>query len=233
MYDKEGNRFVDLELRLKEIEDKFIQLRDNILQKHQTLRPEDKKTIALFAATMYARTKRQKREEKLLWQDYISFINSLPSEISLLIKQMPEYKQVVEVNIEQPMPYHLFHFVNITSQYLYQMNCAIYETSIRPGLITCDNPCLWIDPTILDPAIPKTFFGVGSPNLNILMPISPKQYIILERNGHDGYVYLDATPEIEENVIDPLNSIIAANCDEYIVVSQEILKECWFDLVKD
>jgi len=229
VYDSNGNRVLELEHKLDEIESNFIKLRNKKLQNHIALTPEDRKIIALFISTMFARTKHQKEEGQQIWKDYLVFIDSLPQKLSSLIKQTEEYKQVQSLHLEQPMPFHLFHFVNMTAPYLYLLNCAIYETKINPGLITSDNPCFWFDPAIYNPSYSFPFYGIGSPTLNILFPISPKQYLSLQRNGADGYVDLHSNPETEIELVDLMNGFTATNCDEFIVVNQKTYKEKWFD----
>ena len=227
--DSSGQRILALEHKLHEIENKFILLRNRKLQKHQPLTPQDRRNIALFIATMFARTKRQKEEGKQIWKEYLEFINSLPPELSMVIKHTEEYKQVQSVFLTQPMPYHLFHFVNMTAPYLFLLNCAIYETKTKPGLITSDNPCFWFDPAIFGSSYTFPFYGIGSPTLNILFPISPKQYLSLQRNGPDGYIELQTNPNTEIELIDLMNGFTATNCEEFIVVNQKTFKEKWFD----
>lgn len=148
VHDSKGQRILELEQKLQEIEDKFILLRKQKLQNHRPLTPGDRKTIALFVSTMYARTKRQKEDGQQIWKEYLDFINTLPFELSERIKRTEEYKQVQLMHLIQPMPNHLFHFVNMTVPYLFLLNCAIYETKTNPGLITSDNPCFWFDPAV-------------------------------------------------------------------------------------
>lgn len=229
-YDPNGNRILALEYELKVIEDKFILLRDKKLRYQKPLTPEDRKTLALFISTMFARTKRQKEDDQQIWQDYIQMVETLPPKLSTIVKNTRDYKDVIRVHKNQPMLFHLFQFVNTTAPYLFQMNCAIYETKSSPGLITSDNPCFWFDPAVYNPYTPLTYFGTGSPTLNIIFPISPKQYISLEPNGPDGYINLHTNPETEVEAIDLVNGLTATNCDEFIVVNQKTFKEKWFDV---
>ncbi|MBI4730956.1 MAG: DUF4238 domain-containing protein, partial [Chloroflexi bacterium] len=229
VYDSRGNRILELEHILKSIEDKFIVLRDKKLLHHRRLTPDDRRTIALFVATMFAGTKRQKEEDVQIWQEYLEMVETLPPAVAKKIKSTPEYKHVVEQDSKQPMPFHLFYFVNITAPYLYSMNCAIYETKTEPGLITSDNPCFWFDPSIYDSSAPITYFGIGSPTLNILFPASPKQYISLQKNGPDGYFDLSAHPDTELELVNLINGFTATNCDNFIVVKQNKYNEKWFD----
>jgi hypothetical protein len=227
VYDSYGNRILELEHRLHEIENRFISLRRNKLQLHQSLTPEDRQVIAIFISTMFARTKRHEDEQNQIWQEYLDLVETLPLGQKTLIKKTNEYMQVQEF-LKQPMPYHMFHFVNLTTPYLFKLNCAIYETDLIPGLITSDNPVLWFDPAVYNPNIPLTFFGIGSPTLNILIPISPKQYISLERNGPDGYIDLHTNPDTESELVDLMNNLTATNCDDFIVVARNTFKEQWF-----
>jgi hypothetical protein len=228
-YGPDGGRILELEHKLTEIESKFIALRDNKLKRHQPLTPEDRKDLALFVSSAYARTKRQKDDGKQIWQDYLEMVEHLPPEISQMVKSTRDYQDVIRVHKDQPMLFHLYLFVNMTARYLFFMNCAIYETVLSPGIITSDNPCFWFDPAVYDPSAPPTYYGVGSPTLWVVFPISPKQFVIFEKNGPDGYRDLHSKPEEEEAFIDRINWFTATNCDELIVVNEKTFKETWFD----
>lgn len=113
IYDAGGNRNLELERQLKDVEDRFIVLRDKKLKRHLPLTFSDRKTIALFASTIFARTKRYKEEDKQIWQDYIDLIETLPHELAERVKQTEEYKKVRDLHKDQPMPFRLFTFVNM------------------------------------------------------------------------------------------------------------------------
>ena len=53
--DESGNRNLELEEKLHEVEDDFIKVRDEVIAKKKPLQVEDRKSIALFASTLYAR----------------------------------------------------------------------------------------------------------------------------------------------------------------------------------
>jgi hypothetical protein len=227
VYDSSGNRILELEHKLKDVEDKFILLRDNKLFHRQPLTSGDRKTIALFVSTMFARTKLQRDEQKDIWQEWLDSVEKMPREALTYVKTTAQYLQVKELQ-RQPMAYHLFNFVNITAPYLHQMNCAIYEAVSTPGFITSDNPCFWFDPAIFNPRTPVSFFGIGSPTLNIILPISPTQYISLERNGFDGYAKLAPDPKEDRKMVDLGNNLTATNSHAYIVVNKNTFNESWF-----
>ncbi len=229
-YDSKNNRFLELEHKLQEVEDKFIQLRDSKIIQHIQLTENDRLTIALFVSSTFARTKRWKEDGQKIWQDYIEMVDNLPKEIANKIKASQDYKNVINVHQKQPMIFHLFNFINLTAPYLYEMNCVIYETNLESGFVTSDNPCFWFDPAIYDPKQSLTYFGIGSPTLNILLPISPRQFLSLKMKGADGYIDLHSQPEEEVDFIDSLNNFTTTNCDDYIVVNRKAFKEKWFDL---
>jgi len=228
-YDSKNNRFLELEHKLEEIEDKFIQLRDEKIKQHIQLNESDRLTIALFASSTFARTKRWKDDGQKIWQDYVKMVDNLPQDIAKKIKELQAYKDVINIHKDQPMIFHLFNFVNLATPFLYEMNCAIYETKQEPGFITSDNPCFWFDPAIYDPNKPLTYFGIGSPTLNVLLPITPNYFLSLEMKGAYGYIDLHTHPENESELVDSLNNFTATNCDNFIVVNRKTFKEKWFD----
>ena len=220
VYDDKGNRILELEHKLKEIEDKFFLLRDNKLRIHKPLSPDDRLNIALFVSSMFARTKFQKEIQTDIWKEFLDFVDKAPENISKSIKESAEYAQIKALQ-KQPMPFHLFNFVNISVQVLYKMNACIYETKDTPGFITSDNPCLWMDPAEIYPSEPKTWFGLGSRKLNIVLPISPNQCISLEAGGFDGYKQIDSE---HAKIIEEL---IVSQAQEKIVVNKQIIRESW------
>lgn len=220
VYDNNGNRILELEHKLKEIEDRFLLLRDNKLKIHEPLLPDDRLTIALFVSSMYARTKFQKDIQKEIWEELLSDLDKLPEDLANFIKESPEYNQITALH-KQPMPFNIFNFVNISAPYLYRMNTCIYEINDIPGFITSDNPCLWMDPTLLYPSEPKTWFGLGSRKLEVILPISPTQCISLMTGGFDGYREIDT--EFAKNI----EGLIVAQAQEKVVINKKIIKEGW------
>src|SRR5688500_2802939 len=158
-YDDKGNRILELEHQLKEIEDKFFLLRDNKLNIREPLLSEDRLTIAVFISSMFARTKFQKEIQIEIWEELLEYVDKAPEDISNSIKETAEYKQIKSLH-KQPMLFNIFNFVNISVPFLYQMQICIYETIDVPGFITSDNPCLWMDPPLINPLEAKTWFGL-------------------------------------------------------------------------
>ena len=93
-YDSKNNRFLELEHKLKEIEDKFIQLREEKIRRRLQLTENDRLTMALFASSAFARTKRWKEDGQRIWRDYIEMVDNLPLIIAKKIKASQAYKDV-------------------------------------------------------------------------------------------------------------------------------------------
>lgn len=220
VYDDKGNRILELEHKLKDIEDKFFLLRDNKLKMHKPLSPDDRLTIAMFASSMFARTKFQKEIQIDIWEEFLDVVDKMPEDISNSIKESAEYKQAKSLH-KQPMPFNLYNFVNISVPVLYRMNTCIYETNDAPGFITSDNPCLWMDPALIYPSEAETWFGLGSRKLNVILPISPSQCISLMASDFDGYKEID--PEYAKII----EELIISQAQEKIVVNKQIIKENW------
>ena len=154
-------------------------------------------------------------------------VENLPQSLSQTIKSRQDYQDVLRLHKDQPLLFHLTQFINNTAPYIFLLNCAIFETALSPGIITSDNPCMWFDRAILRPETQPTYYGLGSPTLNVLFPISPRQYVSFEKNGPDGYIEL--SPQVEEQQITLLNKVIVQNCGELFVVNEKVIKDEWFE----
>lgn len=225
----DGQRNLSLEHKLKEIEDKFITLRDKKLARHAILTESDRYDLAVFVSTAYARTKRQKEEGKQIWEDYLNMVENLPPTLRSQVKSTKDHQDVVRLHKDQPMLFHLYQFVNSTAPWIFLLNCAIFETRSTPGFLTSDNPCLWLDPAVFDPRIPRTYYGIGSRTLNVLFPISPHQYVSFQKNGPDGYVDLSTDPGNENEGVTLFNRLIVDFAEDRLVVNRNTILDEWFE----
>jgi hypothetical protein len=85
-----------------------------------------------------------------------------------------------------------------------------------------------MDPHVLDPGYPYKYYGLGSPTLNVLFPLSPGQYVSFATGGPDGYAELSARPDGGREQVELLNWLIASQCDDSIVASENVIKDEWF-----
>ena len=67
--------------------------------------------------------------------------------------------------------------INVVTPFLMSMQLVIMETSSASGFIASDNPCCWFDMEIVKGKSHFRSPGIGSPTIEISLPISPKQLI--------------------------------------------------------
>jgi hypothetical protein len=222
--DRHGNRILDLENRLSRIENDFFLLKKNKLFKNQQLTDEEFVSLLTFVSTAHARTKWHKESQTELWQDYEKIILQVFPEAN-----GTEFHKAITSLQSQPMPYFLFHFLQILLPTLGNMNLTIYYSDRKTGFITSDNPCLWIDPQLFDPTKPLTFYGAGSPTLNVIMPISPQRVIVLSREWPEGFFSIDDKP----GFVDEINSMMVMYSEEVVINNTNYASPYWFKAGKN
>ena len=215
--DKEGGRNVDLEKRLSGIESNFTRIRDNKLLKSQPLTDDENVQLAEFVAASYARTQYNKDVQSQIWQDYQNLL--LASNPAAADSEL--YREAEQLKI-QPMPFFITNFLNEVMNQLLVMRLTIHQTSIRPGFITSDNPVIWIDPAVFLPGAPITFFGVGSPTLNVIMPVSPNSVITISHEYPEGYYPIE-----NPKFVNVVNSMMVGFVEDVVVSNTDEIGD-WF-----
>jgi hypothetical protein len=218
VFDEYGNRDLKIEHYLHKIEDNFLAARKSIQAMHQ-LTDIEFQSIVVFIASTFARTKLQKREQEGIWSDLLLIYQGLGID-----RSMPElYKQIEKLKA-QPLPYHLTNFLNITSPFLLRMKLTIMVTSKHSGFITSDNPVLWFDPSARSTNKPLSFFGLGSTDLEIILPLSPNFLAQLTWKNSDQYISVDSQPEI----VNEINKLMVYFSDEYVILNHDQPNKYWF-----
>jgi len=67
------------------------------------------------------------------------------------------------------------------------------------------------------PIEPKTWFGLGSRNLNVMLPISPTQCISLMTGGFDGF------KDIDTELANFIEESIVSQAQEKVVINKKII----------
>jgi hypothetical protein len=204
---------------LHKIENDFLAARRSIQAKHP-ITDLEYQSIVLFIASTYARTKLQKREQKEIWSDLLNIYQRKGID-----QNMPGlYKQLENLQA-QPLPYHVTNFLNITVPVLLKMKLTVMVTSRETGFITSDNPVLWFDPSIRFTSKPISFFGLESPYLEIILPLSPNFLVQLTWNDPAQYLFVDSQPEL----VDEINKLTVYFSDEYVILDHNAPNSYWFD----
>ena len=218
-FDENGNRNLELEHYLHKIEDDFLAARKVIGEKHP-INDFEFQSIVLFIASTYVRTKLQKREQKEIWSDLLKIYQRIG-----INQSIPEiYKQIENLH-DQPLPFHISTFLNITVPVLLRMKLTIMATSSKTGFITSDNPVLWFDPSLWFMNKPISLFGLESPYIEILLPLSPNYLVQLTWNDSEQYLFVDSQPEL----VNEINKLIVYFSDEYVVMDHDEPNPYWFE----
>jgi hypothetical protein len=219
VFDEDGNRNLELEHHLHQIEDNFLAARRS-LQEKRPITDKEFQSIVLFIASTYARTELQKLEQKEIWSDLLTIYQRMGIE-----QTMPDVYKKIENLHAQPLPYHISNFLNITVPVLLRMKLTIMVTSRATGFITSDNPVLWFDPTMWFMNKLDSFFGLESPYLEIILPLSPNFLAQLTWSNPGQYLVVDSQP----GLVDEINKLMVYFSDEYVVLDHSEPNPYWFE----
>lgn len=235
----DGKRDLTLEHGLSELEDQFCALRDKKLKFRQSITPEEHIILCAFIAAMCARTKIMQAHQQEQWLGVLEKMEKMrewartatPEKKKMMAgpprsgeqkRQSLSYNEVKKV-AEEPIQHLLLPSISIETPLLCEIDFVILETDIRPGFITSDNPCVWSDPEAYKrPPFYRTP-GLMYESIEITLPISPHQAILLNRKGINGYI------SVEDNAVDNLNKKTRFNAYKHFIVNSNYKKDIWFD----
>jgi hypothetical protein len=125
---------------------------------------------------------------------------------------------------EQPMQTMLIPQITAATPLLVQLDLVVLNSGYKAGFITSDNPCVWFDPEAYKrPPFYQTP-ALLYKSIEITLPVSPRQMILLNRRRFSGHVYAP------ERAVDELNRRTRAHCADYFVSDTSSTKPIWFDL---
>jgi len=232
-----GTKDFRLERGLHDLEDLFLQIRDRKLKDSKGLTPIERILLLTFISAMHNRTKAQRDHHKAQWKEVQDMMNKMkkfyenatPEERQAAIQMVPPsdngstltYEEVQKF-AEEPMQQVLYPGIYTEVPLLYPLDMAVFNTENIPGFITSDRPCVWFDPLAYKRPPLLRAPGLMYPSIEITLPVSPNQIILLNRSGVGGYIRADDT------MVDEFNRRIRFYADEYFVVNHDIVKDIWF-----
>jgi len=236
----DGTRDLRLEHGLSGLESSFDKLRRDFLQRRRSIPSQRYLNILLFIAALHARTPVMRDHHGKFWKELLGMCEELEARMktatveekkrasfpSLSRNKDQDSISVDEVRkfAENPLQETLAPLMAAETRVLAALKGRILCTNSSPGFITSDNPVVWFDPDAYKkpPLYRSPCFA--DPKLEITMPISPTQLILLT-HGEPGLEYLDVS---DEAVLE-INRRDRFSCDKEFVVQRNFVDPRWFD----
>jgi hypothetical protein len=232
----DGERDLVLEHGLSQLEDDFARLRNSKLNKHLPLTGSDRVVICTFMAAMHARTKVNREQVRRTWERPFKMMEHVRQRLKTTTpeqqRQMVAIPHVsesadrtlsyaeVKAIVEYPLQTMLVPSITATVPLLYDLDLAVLTTTDSIGFVTSDNPCVWCDPEAYKRPPMLRAPALAYDSIEITLPVSPKQCILLNRQGFNGYKSI--SPDVA-------NKRTAVFAGESIVVRKKATRDLWFE----
>lgn len=231
----DGRRDLVLERGLAGLESEFAALRDAKLSKREKITVREHFMLCAFTTAAQARTPAQRDHLRGQWAKVLEMADRMAEWGKTAT---PEQKlaagsiargsgpslshEDVKRLVEEPMATMLLPQIQAGTPLLLRLDCAVL---VSAGLvfITSDYPCVWFDPEAYKRAPFYQQPALIYPSIEITLPVSPRQLILLNRQGLSGYV------DVPERMVDEYNRRTRFQCAEYFVSSSCATKPIWFD----
>lgn len=235
----EGTRDLAIEDGLAQLEGKFAAIRNMKLNRHRELNNEEWVYLCAFIAAMHARTPTMREHQRSQWSGPLEIMDDIAEKMkTATVEQKRSMSRIsnsgssdknpsltheqVRALVEEPLQHSVFPMIKAETPLLAKLQCTIFTTESSPGFITTDHPVVWFDPEAhLRPPMYRDV-GIMHPTIEITMPLSPKQCIVLHRRTAGGYL------EVSDDVVVQINRRNIHYADKKFIVNQHFSDENWF-----
>lgn len=237
---QDGSRDLRLEHGFQQLEDKFTRIRNMTLAHRCWPDAEQIAYLHAFIATAQARTQANRDHHRQQWgrirermeEFQKSFEAASPEKQKAFAAMQPPRSsdsgpgmtlEDVKRYEELPIQSMIAPVVETVMRCFARMHMAVLCTDDPLGFITSDHPCTWFDPESYK--LPPFYrgAGLGSPTVEVTLPVSPSQCILISHHESlQGYV------DIPTRVLDELNHRHAGHSNESIVSQRNEVRQFWF-----
>ncbi len=231
----DGGRDLVLERGLAGLESEFAAVRDAKLSKREKITVREHVMLCAFIAAARARTPAQRDHLGGQWSKILERMERIkewaktatPEQMraasSIASGSGPSlgYDDVKRL-AEKPMQTMLGPVVEEVTFLLMPLDFLVL-VSVGSAFITSDHPCVWFDPEGYKRPPMYQAPALIYESIEITLPVSPRQLILLNRRGLSGYF------DAPERVIDEYNRRTRFHCTEYFVTDSNATKAVWFD----
>ena len=234
----EGDRNLTVEHGLSEIESRFAGIRIRRLNFSQELPDEERFTLCLFVAALHMRTPAQLDHLTGFWERVLKMMNQMKESLD---KASPEKRaqmvrasslgsssgkgasmEQVQAAVDERVKHIMVPALITEAKLLPTLDMAILQTDSELGFITSDSPVVWFDPEAYKRPPMHQVPALMYETIEITMPISPSQMLLLNRGGQSGYV------EVAQETVDELNRRTRFHAHANFVVRKDATKDVWF-----
>jgi hypothetical protein len=231
----DGGRDLTLEHGLAGLESEFVRIRDSSLANMQMISPVDHVLLCAFMAAAHARTPAQRDHLGGQWATLLEKMDRMREWAKTAT---PEQKRLaapldrtprsslsyddVKTFAKTPMQTMLPTIVRTEAPLLARLDFLVLTSSVG-GFITSDSPCVRYDPEAYRRPPLYQAPALMYESIEISLPVSPRQLIVLNRRGLSGY------GEVRESIVDEFNRRTRFYCSEYFVNNVNQTKPVWFD----
>ena len=232
----DGKRDLVFEHGLNQLETEFVKIRRTKLGKLSSLDVVEHMKICAFVGAMKVRTPAMRDHHKKQWGEALEMMEDMKewAQTATVEEKIQassissggsgkgfNYEQVKSMH-ENPLQETLLPMIGTMAHLLSKQDFAILYTSDKPGFITSDEPCVWYDPEAYKRPPMFRSPGLWSKTLEIILPISPEQCLLLNRFGMKGYI---PAPQL---LVDELNKRVINYSKNHFIVRSKTKKEAWF-----
>lgn len=232
-----GERDLSTEHHLSRIESDFARLRARTLEKRKEPSAKELATMAFFVAGMRSRSPREFERVNSFWKQVVRVGDNLKRQIERASKEERERLtriqplrgekdrsfslEVAREIAEWPIVVTLPQSIAAEAPILAKMAVAILTVPTDgPPLISSDAPISWWVPGAAErPRI--TGVGLGEKDVELTMPISPRQSLLFTNKSLPRYVDVDADGAVE------LNARTLSHCKEVWIANSPDLSLDW------
>ena len=232
----DGERDLVLEHGLAGLESEFVAVRDAKLARREKITGREHAMLCAFIAAAQPRTPTFRDHLAGQWAKVLEDMDQM---MDWAKTATPEQKRAasliahgsgpslgyedVKLLAEKPMQNMLVPMIQQVAPLLTRLDFMVL-VSAGPTFITSDFPCVWFDPEWHKRPPMYQAPALMYESIEISLPVSPYQLILLNRRGFAGYC------DVRERVVDEYNRRTRFHCSEYFVSNTNATKPVWFDI---
>ncbi|MBI2844065.1 MAG: DUF4238 domain-containing protein [Armatimonadetes bacterium] len=235
----DGDRNLVLERGLGQAEGDFASIRDRKISHQRPLDPMEHMRICVFIAAMQGRTRANRDHLRQQWNQPLELMDKMiewaqtatPEQVKQALsasvatsstRDSLSYEDVKQF-VQRPLQNMLPSIVRVASPLLCRLDFAVLTTTDEIGFITSDHPVIWFDAEAYKRPPLWRAPALMYESIEITLPVSPQQCILLNRRGVTGYI------PVPQSVVDENNRRVRFSAQEYFVVCRKEKRDIWFD----